>query len=214
MASSKLQIWNMALAELPEARLDSLTDGFASEVLEDQYQPALELLLEDHDYDFAIVRQALSQVVNDRANEWQYAYRLPSNLARPRHLLPFSGDTVTGSAVYSWTGDGRALEAKVPLRISGGKLYGNISGAVLEYVMKNPGEAVMTAKFTRAFALELAARAVMPIKKDSKRQGDLIRMAEVARERAKADDMNRDRESPRDFMPDFMLARMGYGDSL
>ncbi|KMS62735.1 hypothetical protein [Sphingobium baderi] len=206
----------MALAELPEQRIDSLDDvNLASDFLNDQYQPAIEFLLEDHDYDFATRRVALALVPNNRPNEWQYAYRLPSDLARPLHLLPYSGaDTVSTVPVYSWIGRNRGMETITPFRIGGGKLYGNIDGAVLEYATNTVAENQFTAKFARALALELASRVVMPIKKDTKRQGELIRMAEVARERAKADDMNRDRETARDFIPEFMLARMGYGDQL
>jgi len=215
MALSKLQIWNMALAELPEQRIDSLDDvNLASDFLNDQYQPAIEFLLEDHNYDFATLREALAQVANDRPNEWQYAYRLPRDLARPLNLLPFSGDGTADAAVYSWTGRNRGLETLTPYRIANGKLYCNMEGALLEYATNAVAENQFTAKFARALALELAARVVMPIKKDAKRQGELIRMAEVARERAKADDMNRDRETARDFIPEFMLARMGYGDQL
>ncbi|HKY80281.1 MAG TPA: hypothetical protein VJM09_02275, partial [Sphingobium sp.] len=194
---------------------DSLDDvNLASDFLNDQYQPAIEFLLEDHDYDFATKREALAQISNDRLNEWQYCYRLPSDLARPLHLLPFSGAGTSTVPVYSWIGRARGLEALTPFRIGGGKLYCNIDGAVLEYATSAVSESAFTAKFARALALELAARVVMPIKKDTKRQGELIRMAEVARERAKADDMNRDRETTRDFIPEFMLARMGYGDQL
>ncbi|WP_157035659.1 hypothetical protein [Sphingobium chungbukense] len=206
----------MALAELPEQRIDSLDDvNIASDFLNDQYQPAIAFLLEDHDYDFATKRDALAQMPNDRANEWQYTYRLPRDLARPLHLLPFSGSDTAGPVpVYSWVGRSRGLEARTPFRISGGKLYCNVQGAVLEYASNDVAENQFTAKFARALALELASRVVMPIKKDQKRQAELIRMAEVARERAKADDMNRDRETVRDFIPEFMLARMGYGDQL
>lgn len=215
MALSKLQIWNMALAELPEQRIDSLDDvNLASDFLSDQYQPAIEFLLEDHSYDFATRREPLAQVANDRPNEWRFAYRLPRDLARPLHLLPYSGSEASAVPVYSWIGRARGLEARTPFRIGGGNLYSDIEGAVLEYATNTVAENQFTAKFARALALELAARVVMPIKKDTKRQGELIRMAEVARERAKADDMNRDRESTRDFIPEFMLARMGYGDQL
>lgn len=206
----------MALAELPEQRIDSLDDvNLASDFLNDQYQPAIDFLLEDHDYDFATRREALAQVPNDRPSEWQYTYRLPLDLARPLHLLPYSGaDAASAVPIYSWIGRARGLEARTPFRIANGKLYGNVEGAVLEYASNSVSESAFTAKFARALALELASRVVMPIKKDTKRQGELIRMAEVARERAKADDMNRDRETTRDFIPEFMLARAGYGDQI
>jgi len=210
MALSKLAIWNMALAECPESRVDSIDEASeAAQQCRDQYQPALELLLEDHDYGFAIKRATLALLTNDRENEWDFTYALPADMARPRHLLPFAAATM-GAAVYSWIGEYRALESLVPLRIAGSKLYANVEQAVLEYVSDSPSEALFTAKFARALALELASRIVMPLRKSEKRQESLIRMAEVARERAKADDMNRNRTSVRDFIPQTQLARDGY----
>lgn len=210
MGFSKLEIWNMALAALPESHVDTIDErSLGAEACAREYPNALELLLEDHDYDFAVVRAPLAQVVNDRAAEWPFAYALPEDMARPRHLLPYSAGDAPVTAAYSWVGRLRGGEHRVPFRMAGDRIYCRIESATLEYVSKSPGEARFSAMFARALALELATRIVMPIKKDSKRQGELIRLAETARDRAKASDMNRDQESPRDFIPDSQLARMG-----
>lgn len=209
MALSKLQIWNMAIAELPDARIDTLDEvSVAAEACADQYQPALELLLEDHPYDFATRRQALAVVANDRAAEWRFAYQLPKDLARPLLVLPYDVRDAQGAA-YNWSGRARGAEASEQFRIAGRRLYANREAAVLEYVTHSPTESEFTAKFARALALELASRIVMAVKKDQARQQALIQLAEIARERAKADDMNRDRESPRDFIPEAQLVREG-----
>lgn len=210
MALSKLQIWNMAIAELPDARIDTLDEvSVAAEACADQYQPAIELLLEDHPYDFATRRLPLAQVVNDRAAEWLYAYQLPKDMAQPLAVLPYDTRDA-GAATYRFIGRSRSLESVEPFRIAGAKLYAIREAAVLEYVTNSPTEDQFTAKFARALALELASRIVMPVKKDQGRQSALIQLAEVARERAKADDMNRDRESPRDFIPEAQLVREGF----
>lgn len=211
MALSRLQIKNMALAELPADRIEAEDEvSLEAETCAEHYQPALELLLEDHDWDFAIRRATLATVTNDRANEWTYAYALPGDMASPRRLLPFgAGDIASTVPGYSPVGRLRGFEAITPFVISNGVLFADRESAVFEYVTNEPAEATFTAKFARALAEELAARIVMPIKKDTKRKGELIRQAEVSRERAKADDMNRDRESIRDFVPESQLARMG-----
>jgi len=211
MATSRLGIWNMALDELPASRVDAMDDGsFEGEKLSEAYQPALELLLEDHDYDFAIVRQTLAVVTNGRAAEWAYAYQAPANMRSPRHMLPYGADFSAGSTPsYPVYGRLRSYEGIVPFRLIGGVIYANMENAIFEFVTSDVSEDLFSAKFARALALELASRVVMPIKKDSKRQGKLIQMAEIARERAKADDMNRDRESPRDFIPEAQLVRSG-----
>lgn len=211
MPASRLDIWNMALDELPTARVTALDDGsFEAETLSQAYQPALETLLEDHDYDFAVVRSTLAVVTNDRPAEWSYAYQIPDGLMRPRYLLPYGADyAASGNPTYPNFGRLRAYENVQPFRFSGGKIYANLASGIFEFVTRNVTEDQFTAKFARALAIELASRVVMPIKKDRKRQGDLIKMAEVARERAKADDMNRDRESVRDFIPEMQLVREG-----
>src|SRR5690606_24160166 len=96
-----------------------------------------------------------------------------------------------------------------PYRIANGKLYTHTENAVLDYTSHAPSEADFSALFTRAVALELASRIVMPLLKRPDRQREILQLAEIARERAKAEDMNRDRESPLDFIPEFQLARMG-----
>lgn len=210
MGTSRLTIFNMALGELPAARVDLVEESsLAGETCREHYPEALKLLLEDHDYDFAVRRAALAILTNDRSREWRFAYQLPGDCAKPLHILPY-GAATTG-AVYSWNGPLRAAETAVPFRVSDGKLYCNVENAVLEYVTDAPSEATFPALFSRAVSLELASRIVMPLLKDPRRRRDIIQLAEVARERAKAEDMNRDRESPFDFMPESYLARIGYG---
>lgn len=212
MGFSKLAIFNMAIAELPDARIDSVDEAsLAAECCRDNYQQAVQMLVEDHAYDFAVVRTVLSPAENDRGGEWDYAYTLPSDMARPVNMLPFSADDASAGA-WRFYGPGRSFESAAPYRIAAGKLYANSEKAVLEYVTNRPDESHFTAMFARAVALELAARIVMPVKKDQKRQDALIRFAEIARERAKAADMNRDRESTNDFTPEAFLARsVPYG---
>ncbi|RSY83118.1 hypothetical protein DAH66_12680 [Sphingomonas koreensis] len=210
MAVSRLSIWNAALDEVPTDRVDALDEvSLQAEKCEAHYGPARQYLLEDHPYDFAIVRAPLAVATNDRASEWRFSYALPSDMASPRHLLPY-GAAEAGAALYSWVGKARSLETRAPLRIAGNRLYANIEAATLEYVTSSPSEARFTAMFARALAMELATRIVMPLLKDRKRKGELMVEARIERERAKAADMNRDRESTRDFIPEEMLARAGY----
>lgn len=203
----------MALDALPDDRIDHLDDGsLQAEKCVTAYQPALELLLEDHDYDFAVHREALAETANDRSSEWAHAYALPDMLARPRYVLP----SEDGAVLLRSYGGLPSYDVAVPYRISGGKLYTDTAAAVLDFITNAPSENRFTAKFARALALELACRIVMPLKKSSKREAELIRMAEVARDRAKADDMNRDPDEQIEYVPAVQAARigwpMGYGN--
>ncbi len=211
MAQSRLQIINGALAACQADRIESEDEqSLAAETAAQHYQPALEMLLEDHDWDFSIRRATLAVVTNPRQNEWTYAYAAPSDMASPGYILPFGADAVASSVPgYSPVGALRGFARITSFQVSGGILFTDRAAAVFEYVTNNPETSTFTAKFARALELELATRICPVVKKDSKREGELIRMAEVARERAKADDMNRDRETVRDFIPDMQLARMG-----
>jgi len=209
MALDPLAIKNMALDEVPAQRIETEDEAsIAAEAAARAYQPALELLLEDFDWGFATRRQVMAEVANERVNEWGFAYRLPSDMARPRALLPFGANNVSAGSFPAW-GPFRQLESRLPFRISGQTLHTNREAAVLEYISNAPQPSSFTAKFARALALEIASRIVMPITKDRERQGDLIKAAEVARERAKAEEMNRDRETIRDFTPESLLVRAG-----
>ena len=200
----------MALAECPADRIDSLDErSIEAETCRDHYQPALEYLLEAHEWDFAIRRVPLAQVDNDRPSEWGYAYKAPTDMAAPRHVLPFPENVSPFQGRHF--GKLRSYEGALLHKVAGGIVYASWSPAVLEYVTNDPSEAMFTAKFARALAYELAQRIVMPLKKDSRRQGELVQFAEVALERAKAEDMNRDPESVWDYVPEVDRARAGYG---
>lgn len=211
MALSRLAIKNMALADVPAARIDSEDErSVEAEACGDHYKPALELLIDAIKPDFAIARTTLAVITNDRAHEWAYAYRLPTDMVVPRLLLPFLAGSATGPVPdYSVAGPLRGFEGAIPYRISGNAIYTAQEQAVLEFITSGVSEALFPPMFSKALAAELASRIVMPIKKDRIRQGDLIKSAEAWRERAKAEDMNRDRESVRDFIPDSQLVRDG-----
>jgi hypothetical protein len=211
MGLSRLAIKNMALSEVPAQRLDSEDErSVEAEACENSYKPALELLIDAVKPDFATRRAILAPITNDRAHEWAFAYRLPTDCIEPTLILPFlASDPTSSSPDYSVVGKLRGFEGGIPFRVSDGVIYTNQEQVVLEYVSSDVSEAMFSPLFARALAFELASRIVMPIKKDRTRQGDLIKAAEAWRERAKAADMNRDRESTRDFVPDSQLVRSG-----
>ncbi|HEX8577993.1 MAG TPA: hypothetical protein VF655_00175 [Allosphingosinicella sp.] len=197
MALSKVQIANMALAEVPASRISGLDeDSIEAGHVRVHYQPSLELLLEAHDWDFAIKRIVLAAVANDRPDEHGSAFQLPADVASPRRLVPSA--TAAGLVAPGVPSVRSAFSAGLdemltiyPYTIAAGKLYTDLDGATLEYVSNNVSESAFPALFARALGLELATRLVSPIKQDTKRQDYIRGMAEVARERAIADNMNR-----------------------
>lgn len=219
----KIAIANEALAEVPADAISDFDEkSLEAEWAARRYGPALGFLLEQHDWKFPVVRKTLAVVENDRPSEWLYAYRVPDNCAAELRLvsadalaLPASVPLLAGQRL------GPTLAYNFPLHwlayqylLAGTIIYSNLEDAVLEYIASDPSEALFSAMFTRAFSLELACRLVMPIKKDSKRQRELITMAEVARDRAICDAINRDptERSYGHFESEDALAREGlYG---
>jgi hypothetical protein len=221
MALDKIAICNEALADVPaDAIADFSEDSQEAEWCARRYSPALAYLLELHNWKFPVHREALAEVTNDRDAEWAYAYAVPINVAAELRVLP----SYTSAAASVPLLAGQVLAPTMafyhPAQIhsysyllAGSTLYTNVQEAILEYIRDDPSEAVFPALFTRALSLELASRLVMPLKKDRVRQGDLIKMAELARDRAIADSRNRDPSESHYgiFMNESELAREGVG---
>lgn len=220
MARSQISICNGALDECPAGTINSIDeDDVGARACKRRYQPTLEDLLGEHDYDAAIRRTVLAETINDRLGEWRFAYAMPENVASPRRILP-SYTAVESNTAYviqpgqqPWTGIG-FYPANVGARykVAGNKIYCDLPAAVLEYVSYDIRLSDFRPMFFRAFELELAARIVMPILKDRARQKELISMAEVARQRAMADDLNSSPERTFDFISEEAMVRIGGAD--
>lgn len=198
----RLAIKNMALAELPSAPIAS-EDENSLEARECSrwYDQALEWLLEQHDWEKANRRSVLAATANDRPSEYLYAYALPDGLGTPRRVIPDLESLGLGLPVplpgepYAETWAFALDNCPVEYIIENSVLYTNVENATLEYGAKTISEAVMSAMFAEALAYRLASHLAMPIKKDRELKADLIKQAEVAKDRAMADDLNRQPQS-------------------
>jgi len=221
MARSAVSICNGALDELPAGNIQSIDDAddVGALACKRRFQPTLEDLLAEHDYDFAIRRAPLAVVANDRLGEWQFCYRLPDSSIAPRRVLPsYTAAYVSTAYILQpgqrvWTGIGFFPDnIGARFRVANNCLYTNMPEAVLEYVTTDVQLQHFRPLFARAFELELASRIVMPVLKDRQRQKDLIGMAEVARQRAMADDLNSSPDRTFDFVSEEAMVRIGGVD--
>lgn len=220
--ASRLQIKNMALAELPDAPIASENESsLQARETERFYEPCLKELMEAHEWGFANKRVALAAIVNDREHEWGYAYQLPADLGTPIGIVPDWSSIVSGvtpglsaSSITSLYGDCPQVLTSEYLKdyvIEGTTLYSHIENAILEYGTATVIESQMTALFQRALALELASRIAMPLGKSRELKGDLIQAAEIAKARAMADDDNRHpRRHSEGYVSEVERARMGW----
>lgn len=221
MGRSVVEICNGALDELPAATIQSIDDpdDIGARACKRRFRAVFEDLIGEHDYDAAVVRATLAAVDNDRPGEWAYAYRLPDGTIAPRRVLPsFTAAYVSTAYILQpgqrvWTGLGfYPGNLGAPFRIASNTLYTNTPEAVLEFVSADAPLSNFRALFFRAFELELAARICLPVIKDGARQRALIGMAEVARQRAMADDLNSSPDRTFDFISEEAMVRIGNVD--
>lgn len=198
MPYTDLAICNLALGEVPHKSITSMNEqSLAAAKCTEHYPQARDELLEAHPWEFLMKRAALAVVDNGRAREWAFAYALPADLATPRRILP--PDEADGGAAFLTVGQRLAPSLSpwqgdpflIPYTIAGGVLFTNQQNAVLEYSRTGISESVFTPSFARALALDLATRIVLPLIKNRARQGELMRLAELQRQRAIAMDENR-----------------------
>lgn len=220
MARSQISICNGALDECPAGTINSIDeDDVGARACKRRYQPTLEDLLGEHDYDAAVRRTVLAVTTNDRPGEWRFAYAMPENVASPRRILPnYTASFVNSAYILQpgqqlWTGIGfYPGNIGARYKVAGDKIYCDLEAAVLEYVSYDIRLSDFRPLFFRAFELELASRIVMPILKDRARQKELISMAEVARQRAMADDLNSSPDRTYDFLSEEAMVRIGGVD--
>lgn len=211
---SLITIANQALDEVGGATIASMDESNIEARSIKRHLPAvMSEFLEWHEWGAAVRRSSLAVLsVNDRRDEWQYAYALPSDFGTARRIVPqLSGDALTFPVVGPFNYPGWDAFGPIAFLIDGSTLYTNLENAVLEYGVNEIEPAQITAMMARAIALEVAARCAMPIKKSRELKSDLIKQAEVARTRAIADDENRyPRQSTR-YVSEAEWARAGYG---
>lgn len=198
MALDKLAICNEALRECPHEPIASFEEpGRAAPVCAERYPQALETLLAMHDWKAPVTRENLAVVTNDRPGEWAYCYALPTDNISELRVFPAAANPIVALAPGQIMGPTTAFPYLPSLGsysylIAGDRLYSNVENAVLEFVDAGVSEARFSPLFVRALVLECASRFVYPLLKDSKREGELIKKAEVARDRAIAEERNRD----------------------
>lgn len=188
-----ITICNLALGEL---RAPPITDiGEASIEAREcaRYYPhCLALLLERFDWSVATRIATLAELSdNPRASEWLHAYALPADLATAKRLVPPASGWIAQR--YYWPFDWPAPEDWwQQFIVEAGILYSQIPGAILDYSANDVAEAEMSGLFKDALALALAARIAVPIRDSRELKGQLLQQAELAAQRAMADDLNRE----------------------
>jgi len=208
------EICNMALAEIAAGPIIDVTDNSieAREVSRFAAPLMAEVSLWS-DWSWAVARATLTAATNDRPAEWTQAYIVPANCARPLAIRAAQSDAafLPQGGPYPFP-----VQDAVPLAFlhEGGLIYSNVCDATLVYVAVLTDPTLLPPLVQRAFALELAARVAVPIRKDTGLARELGLAAEMARARAIAEDYNQRIGAPASFVSQAAFARAGIGAEL
>lgn len=216
-ALSQLQIANLALARLPAKEIAAVEEiSLEAREVRRFYPQAISAMLEgEHAFSFANQRALLASVTNDRPAEWLYAYALPSNLGNPIRVIP--DFNAIGIAVpipldgepyrEAWVAELERLA--MPYEIEGQTLYTNAGNATLEYSINDVAGLNVSQLFIKALWLALAAELAMPLKQSPELRQTILSEAEIAYQRAIADDRNRQPDSYGNYTPENIAVRHG-----
>jgi len=215
---SKLDIWNLALAMIRAKLVQSENeDSLEAQHCRLHYPSVIASLLEGpHDWGFATRRMVLNAVTNDRDAEWLYAYGLPADMASPTFVLPDLDGLGLGVPIplpgnpYFEVWSTLREQLAAPYIIENGVLYTNAENASLGYITSEIEPGAIPAKLVDAIAAELAARLAMPVKGDKKLRDEYRNEAEGLRQRAMADDANRQPMSQHPYVSEAERVREGY----
>lgn len=222
--ASDLDICNMALRDLPTRTISSLNPAYDQSVsaveCAMQYPLIVQEFMEEFQYDFAIERVALAVTDNSRAGEWAYAYALPANMAKPIRCLPDltgAGVVPSGAATwlsyygaFPWPRGDTSNQYAMNYVIAGGVLYTDTKSAWLEYLRSDVDVSQFPPTLVRAIAAELAARICPALLKSDTREKTLMTKAEVAKQRAQADALNRQPRNDPSYVSMEEAARNNY----
>lgn len=214
---SQLLTSNRALGRLPATPIASIDENSLEARECRRFYPEVvsDMLGGPHNWSFANKRQLLASVTNDRTAEWAFAYALPSSLGSAIRVIP--DFTALGLTVpiplpgdpYAEMWASQMASLAMPYEIEGNILYTQAANATLDFGLDDVTGLNLPQRVLSALSLDLASRIAVPIKQDSAREKELITMAEVAWQRAIADDDNRQPETYGSYIPESIAARHG-----
>ncbi len=187
-----ITVCNLALGELRAPAIVDIDEATTEAAECRRYYPhCLKLLLERFDWSFAARIAPLAELAaNPRASEWAHAYALPADLATAARLVPPAGGWAGAPVCSPASGPATPISGQ-PFIIENGVLFSQVANAILEYSARDVAEAAMPGLFIDALAYALAARLAVPLRDSREAKGQLLQQAEVAAQRAIADDINR-----------------------
>ncbi len=186
--ASVVSICNVALSNIGKDSIQALTDaGAEARACSQFYEHTRDLLLHGYPWRFAGATVSLAQITNDRAGQWAYAYRRPSDCLKVRWLRPQYSENEPALSVQE--------ELAIPYEIEGDVIYCNLSPAFLRYTSLQTDPTKFPPLFIEALAWHLSVRLAMPLTRDPKVRAEAFQMATMATGQAQMMDANEARET-------------------
>lgn len=189
--SSIVSICNLALSNLGKDNISALTDtGAEARACNQFYDHVRDTLLQVYPWNFAGKTASLAEVTNDKAGQWLYAYRRPTDCLKIRYLRPqYVADDPKDYSAAQTDAFGFAHE------VEGQTIYCDLSPAFLRYTCRLTDPTKYSPMFIEAMSWHLAVRLAMPLTRDPKIRADAYQLAMATQNQAAASDANEDRES-------------------
>lgn len=184
MGTTKLHIWNLALAKagISQQLVDTQSiDSPLAKIMNNLYPVTLNSFLQEHSWGFAKRIVALDILDDYDSIKWEYYYAYPDDCLLLR-LVTSQASVLTQS------------EDPVPYEVfvredTGVPIIGtNEPGAYGIYTTENVSEMFFPSAFTQAFATRLAAEVAMAHAGDRGKHMDLLQVSIDLAERAKQSD--------------------------
>ena len=175
--ASKTDICNLALVRLGEPRILSLDDDSKrANALKSFFDLALDIVLQDHPWNFATRRATLARLTAAPAFGYSYAYQLPSGCLR----------------VLGMVGDGKNVDPTLEYKIEGQQLLTEETAAKIKYILRITETGVFGARFCSLLASRLALEMSYHLVKSPALQGQMMKGYAAELSAAKAIDAQED----------------------
>lgn len=170
MASSDVEICNIALTRIGHQTISSLATGSSSPKAATlcalHYPLCRDAVLRAHPWNFAIRRATLAQSSTTPNHEYLYQHALPTDCLKVIRT-EWEANGFVGTAVYGFPGvHGMAMDS-APYRIEGRFVLTNEGTVKIEYIARVEDVAQFDDLFVDVLAQRLAAELCMPLKEST-----------------------------------------------
>ncbi len=196
--ASKMEIINLALANLSREPIQSLTETNPEALqLRLHWDTALASILRDHPWGFAMRRKPLAALAESPLG-FAYAYAYPDDCIQARRVFP--GMMLTRRSVLYPFEIGRSLDGRRKVILT------DVPGAAVEYTTRNVPCEEFDPQFANALAWRLTAEISLAIHADPQAHQAALSSYSLQLGLAKAMDM-RESVTPRLPDGDFLISR-------